>query len=61
MDLLGGAVTMSERFALAGLDDEVVHPCLLGAQVAPREASLLMGGKPMLGRGGLDIAEIAFP
>jgi hypothetical protein len=50
VDLLGGAVAMSEGLALAGLDDEEVHPGLLGAKVLLGEASFLVGREPVLGR-----------
>lgn len=43
-------MAVGEGLSLSGLDDEEVHPGLLGTEIASREPCLLMSREPVLCR-----------
>jgi hypothetical protein len=61
VDLFGLRVPMSERFALPGLDDQVVKTSLLGSQISTSKPRLLIAGQAMLDRHVLNISKVCLP
>ena len=51
-------MTVRERLTLPRLDDKVVDPGLLGAQIPGREARLLAVGETVLRRHVVHVAEV---